>query len=68
MSRGEAAELNHSKEGGLEGLLGPNPVDPLTSSLSSKLSRAIDNVQLGDYFLHNFVVVVLPPLLHWHCR
>ena len=52
--KGEVAELIHGEEGGLVGLLRPSSADPVTISLNS------------DYFLHNLVVVVLPPLLPWH--
>ena len=63
--RGEAAQLLRGEEGGLEGLLGPDASDPVTSCLNSIVSRVVNTAQLGDYLLHFPVVGVLCQLLHW---
>ena len=62
--RGEAVELVNGEEGVLEGLLRHNAANPVTSGLHSSFSRVVHNAQLGDYFIHILVVIVLLPLLH----
>ena len=44
---GEAVQLLHVEEGGLEGLLGPDSFDPVASCLYSVLGRVVDTAQQG---------------------
>ena len=39
--------------------------DPVPSQLDSAFSRVFDNTELLDNLLHNLVLLVLLPLLHW---
>ena len=61
----EASELLDCEEGLLEGLLRPDCADPVPSQLDSAFSRVIDKTELLDNLLHNLVLLVLLPLLHW---
>ena len=62
---GEAAQLLKGEEGGLEGLLGPDASNPLTSCLNSALGRVVDIGQRGDYLLYFSVVGDFFQLLNW---
>ena len=61
----ERRRSSWTEEGLLEGLLRPDCADPVPSQLDSAFSRVIDNTELLDNLLHNLVLLVLLPLLHW---
>ena len=62
---GEAVQSLQGEEGGLEGLLGYDTSNPVTSCLNSALGRVVETGQLGDYLLQVPVVGVFFRLLHW---
>ena len=52
------------EEGGLEGLIGPDTFNSITSCLDNTLCRIVDHTKLGDYLVYLSVVDVLFSLLY----